>query len=70
VDFVLEFLAVDRASSTAGAGGIAGLDHEVRDNAVEDDVVVVASLREGREVLACLGSQISAGDRLLSDAGS
>jgi hypothetical protein len=55
VDFVFEFLAVDRAASAAGAGRITSLDHEVRDNAVEDDVVIVASLREGCEVLACLG---------------
>jgi hypothetical protein len=55
MDFVFEFLAVDGAASSTGAGGITGLDHEVRDDAVEDDIVVVSALREGREVLACLG---------------
>lgn len=53
-DFVFEFLAVDRASSSTGAGGITGLDHEIGDDAVEDDIVVVAALCEGREVFAGL----------------
>jgi len=69
VDFVLEFLAVDRASPTTGAGRITGLDHEVRDDAMEDDVVVIASLREGRKIFACLESQRSAEDCLLSSVG-
>lgn len=54
LNLVFKFLAVDRASSSAGAGWIAGLDHEVGDNAVENHVVVVASLRERRKVLTCL----------------
>lgn len=55
MDLVFEFLAVDGAASSAGAGGITGLDHKVGDDAVEDDIVVVSALREGREILACLG---------------
>lgn len=51
---IFELLAVDRAAPSASAGGIASLDHEVRDYAVENDAVVVASLSECREVLACL----------------
>lgn len=54
VNLVLELLAVNRASSPAGTSWIAGLDHEVGDNAVEDNVVVIASLRKCREILACL----------------
>lgn len=54
INLVLEFLAVDRASSSASAGRIASLYHEVGDNAVEDDIVVVASLRKRREVLTRL----------------
>lgn len=46
-NLVLEFLAVNGAAASAGAGGIAGLDHEVGDNAVEDDIVVVTALSEG-----------------------
>lgn len=54
VNLVLEFLTVDRASSSAGAGRIAGLDHEVGYDAVEDDAVVVASLRERRKIVTSL----------------
>ena len=54
VNLILEFLAVNRASSSAGAGRIAGLDHEVGYNAVEDDVVVVASLRERGKIVTSL----------------
>ena len=39
-DLVLEFTAVDRAAARAGAGGVAALEHEAGDYAVEDDVVV------------------------------
>lgn len=55
VDLVLKLLAVDGASPPAGAGGIAGLDHEVGNDAMDNDIVVVASLGKGRKVLACLG---------------
>lgn len=45
VDFVCEFFAVDGATASTGSGRIACLKHEVGDDAVEDDVVVVAFLR-------------------------
>lgn len=51
---IFKFLAVDGTASSAGAGRIARLYHEVGDNAVEDDVVIVAPLREGCKVFACL----------------
>ena len=54
VDLVGEFVAEDGAAAPAGAGGVAGLDHEVRDDAVDEDVVVVAPGGEGGEVLAGL----------------
>ena len=54
VDLVFEFFSEDGAAAAAGAGGIAGLEHEVGDYAVEDDFVVIASLGEGGEVLAGL----------------
>lgn len=54
VDLVFELVAVDGATAAAGAGGVAGLEHEVGDDAVEEDVVVVAALCEGGEVFACL----------------
>lgn len=52
-DLVFELGAVDRLTSTTGAGGITGLDHEAGNNAVEDYFVVVSALGEGCEVLAC-----------------
>ena len=54
VDLVGEFFAEDGAATAASAGGVAGLDHEVRDDAVDEDVVVVAPGGEGGEVLAGL----------------
>ena len=64
VDLVLEFFAVDRASSSAGACRITSLDHKVGYDAVEDDVVVIASLRECREIFTGLKmNEASASDR-------
>ena len=54
MDLVLELVAVDARPATSRARRVAALDHEVRDHAVEDHVVVVAALGEGREVLARL----------------
>jgi hypothetical protein len=54
VDLVLEFLPVDRAPASAGASGVACLKHEVRDDAVEDAVVVVATLGQRAEIPAGL----------------
>lgn len=53
-NLILKFLAVDGAASSTGASGIASLDHEVRNDAMEDDIVVVATFSEGCKVLACL----------------
>jgi hypothetical protein len=55
VDLVLKFLAVDAAAAAAGAGRVTALDHEVGDDAVEDDSIVVAALGELLEVLDRLG---------------
>ena len=54
-DFVGESAAVDGGAAAAGAGGVAGLDHEVADDAVGGDGVVVACCGEGGEVVAGLG---------------
>ena len=48
VRLVLELVA---GAAHAGAGRVAALDHEVRDDAVEDDAVVEAVARELDEVL-------------------
>lgn len=37
VDLVFELAAVDGFAAEAGAGGVARLDHEAGDHAVEDD---------------------------------
>ena len=52
---IFEFLAVDGGSASSGACWIAGLKHEVRYYAVEEEGVVVAALGEGLEVFAGLG---------------
>ena len=52
VELVLERVA--RAAAT-GAGRVTGLDHEVRDHAVEDDAVVEPVARELDEVVDRLG---------------
>ncbi len=63
VDLVGELVAVDGAAAAAGAGGVAGLEHEVRDYAVDGGVVVVAALGEGGEVFAGLGWGVRLGGR-------
>ncbi|KFY34535.1 hypothetical protein V494_06691 [Pseudogymnoascus sp. VKM F-4513 (FW-928)] len=50
-----ELLAVDGGAAAAGAGWVAGLDHEGGDDTVDEQVVVVAALGEGGEVSARLG---------------
>jgi len=60
-DFVGESAAVDGRASAAGAGGVAGLDHEVADDAVAGDGVVVAGGGEGGEVVASLVETLVAG---------
>lgn len=45
VYFVCELFAVDGATASTGSGRITSLEHEVGDDAMEDDVVVVAFLR-------------------------
>lgn len=51
---VLEFLAIYGRPAAASSGWIAGLEHEVRDNAVKYDIVVIIALSESEEVLAGL----------------
>ena len=57
-NLIFEFLSVDGASSTASAGRISALDHEIGDDSMKDDPIVVASLRQGGKVLAGLGGLI------------
>ena len=50
VDLVSEGGAPGGFPAAAGARGVAGLDHEARDHAVDGDVGVVGALDEGGEV--------------------
>lgn len=58
-DLVFEFLAVDTGAAPSGAGGIASLEHEGGDYAVEEERVVVTPLDERGEVGASLGEGVS-----------
>jgi len=55
MNLILKLVAVDAAAAPARARRVAALDHEVLDDAVEDDAVVVAAAGERLKVLACLG---------------
>lgn len=55
MDLVGEGGAPARGAAAAGAGWVAGLEHEVGDYAVDRGVVVVSAAGEGREVLAGFG---------------
>lgn len=59
VDLVLELVAIDGGAAAAGARGIAALDHEVWNYAVEYGVVVVGAGDEGGEVFAGFGGVCS-----------
>lgn len=54
VELVLELAAVDGLAARARARRVAALDHEARDDAVEDDVVVLVRVGQAGEVLARL----------------
>lgn len=54
IDLIFELLAVDGSATAAGTGRIAGLQHEIWDYTMEDNVIVVAALSEGGEVGASL----------------
>ena len=57
-DLVRELVSVDAGAAAPGAGRVAGLEHEGRDDAVDEHVVVVGARGEGAEVAAgegCVG---------------
>ena len=55
VDFVFKLLAVDGRPAATGSRGVAALDHEIFDDAVEDGGVEVPPVGEGGEVFAGFG---------------
>jgi hypothetical protein len=58
-ELVGELGAPDGGAALAGAGGVAALDHEALDVAVEDGAVVVAAGAEGQEVLRRTGHLVA-----------
>jgi hypothetical protein len=58
-ELVGELGAPDGGAALAGAGGVAALDHEALDVAVEDGAVVVTTGAEGQEVLRRAGHLIA-----------
>jgi hypothetical protein len=58
-ELVGELGAPDGGAALAGAGGVAALDHEALDVAVEDGAVVVAAGAEGQEVLRRAGHLVA-----------
>lgn len=58
MDLICKFITIDGGAAAAGAGGVACLDHEVGDDAVDDGVVVIVALGEGGEVGACLTNDV------------
>ncbi len=52
---VLEFVAIDGAATSTCTGGIASLEHEIWDYAMEDYVVVVPTPSKGSEIPTGLG---------------
>jgi len=66
-NLVFEFLAIDRRAPAPRARGVPGLEHEVRDDAVEEERVVVAAARQGFKVLTglevgvCVSGGVSGG---------
>lgn len=58
-ELVGELGAPDGGASLAGTGGVAALDHEALDVAVEDGAVVVAAGAEGQEILRRAGHLVA-----------
>lgn len=65
MEFIREWGAVAALAAGAGAGGVAALDYETRDQAVEESVGVVAVeevLEEGAGGEGCLGGEEGEGE--------
>lgn len=69
VELVFEFSAPNRLAAATGAGGVAALEHEARDDAVEDYAVILAGVGEACEVLTCLKWQCQSASLLVSSEG-
>lgn len=52
VDLVVKLLSVNRTSTSSCASRITCLDHEVWDDSMANDIIVVSSLHQGHEVSA------------------
>ena len=54
MDLIVEFVTVNRTASPASPRWIAGLEHEIWNDSMKDDIAVVVALSEGHEILARL----------------
>ena len=55
---ILELSAVDALTARTGAGGVTALDHEILDDAVEDEAIIIALFGQGYEVLDGFGGNL------------
>jgi len=55
---VFKLFSVDALSAATSASGVSALNHEAGDDAVENDVVVLAGCGECCKILACLAQQL------------
>ena len=56
MNFVLEFTAINGFAAAAGPRGIPALDHEIPDDAMENNAIIIPAQTELREVVAGAGS--------------
>jgi hypothetical protein len=54
VELILELATPDGFTTATSASGITALEHEARDDSMEDDTIVFAGVCEASEVLCCL----------------
>lgn len=54
VELILELASPDGFTTATSASRVAALEHETRDDPVEDDTVEFAGVRKASEVLSCL----------------
>ena len=55
---ILELSAVDALTARTGAGGVTALNHEILDDAVEDEAIIIALFGQGYEVLDGFGGNL------------
>ena len=54
VELILEIAAPDGFTAATSASGVAALEHEARDDSMEDDTIVFAGVRKTSKILGRL----------------